>query len=327
MSGAVSDDELVAALGSRGGAQVEVLSREPYTYATSAPLERVRVRAADGSVADLILKDLTRERLLGDARASKPADLWEPRRELEAYRSILAPEGIGASCAAAVGEPHPWLLIEKVPGVELWQVGELDVWERVASWLGEVHARFMGREQELRDANPHLLELDRRWRASWCERALSALRGSSDPRASELLGTLSGYEAWTAQLDRLPRTFLHGELYPANVIVDTGCDPVRVCPIDWEMAGIGPGTVDLAALVGGWDGASRDRLVRAYRAGLAAAGVTGEGSTGSTRDLSLARLHYALQWLGWSTRWQPPREHTHDWLGEALALSAELERG
>ena len=49
---------------------MEVLPREPYKYATSAPLERVRVRASDGSEADLMLKDLARERLLGDARAS-----------------------------------------------------------------------------------------------------------------------------------------------------------------------------------------------------------------------------------------------------------------
>jgi aminoglycoside phosphotransferase (APT) family kinase protein len=327
MTGAVSDDELLAALGAHRAAPVEVSSRQPYRYATSAPLEWVRVRAADGSTADLILKDLARDRLLGDARASKPEDLWEPRRELEAYRQILSPEGIGAKCAVAVGGQRPWLLIEKVPGVELWQVGELDVWERVAAWLGEVHAHFGGREDELRAANPHLLDLDQRWWARWHDRASRALTESSDPRAHELLDALSGYEVWTAELSRLPRTLVHGELYPSNVIVDTESDPVRVCPVDWEMAGIGPGVVDLAALVGGWDGASRDRLILAYRTGLAGAGITDDAAIGSGEGLSVAQLHYALQWLGWSTRWQPPREHSHDWLGEALALANELGRG
>ena len=52
----------------------------------------------------LILKDLSRERLLGDAAGAKPAFLHEPRRELEAYRRILAPAGIGPRCFAAVAD-------------------------------------------------------------------------------------------------------------------------------------------------------------------------------------------------------------------------------
>ena len=326
MSAAVSDEELAAELRSQLGEGVEVLSREPYIYATSAPLERVRVRGPDGSALDLILKDLMRDRLLGDARVSKPADLWEPRRELEAYRSILSPAGLGAGCVAAVGGSRPWLLIEKVPGLELWQFGEPEVWDAVARWLGELHARFSGRQEELRGANPHLLELDRRWRASRVDRARKALAGSDDQRAGELLEVLAGSEEWTGELERLPRTLVHGELYPSNVIVDVGGEPTRVCPVDWEMTGIGPGVMDLAALVGGWERADRDRLVSVYRAALAGAGVTGEDSAGSARDLDLARMHYALQWLGWSSEWHPPREHSHDWLGEALALGIELDR-
>ena len=38
----------------------------------------------------------------------------------------------------------------------------------------------------------------------------------------------------------------------------------------------------------------------------------------------LRRLHLAVQWLGWEPRWEPPAEHRHDWLGEALALAERL---
>jgi aminoglycoside phosphotransferase (APT) family kinase protein len=328
MSKPVSDEELLAALASELGTAAELIYRRPYRYATSAPLEQVRVRARDGSDAELILKDLARERLLGDARKSKPEYIWEPRRELETYRRILTPPGIGPRCLAAIGGPHPWMVIEKVPGVELWQIGELGVWRRVAAWLGRLHASFAGREEELRSVNPHLLALDGAWLMSWYERARRALASSSDGRAQELVEALTGYESWARELDGLPRTFLHGEFYPSNVIVVQGADPIRVCPVDWEMAGIGPGVVDLAALVGGWDAENRDRLVSAYRAGLAA-GAERRDTTVTERSLALARLHYALQWLGWSADWRPPREHAHDWLGEALDLvrGRELAEG
>src|SRR5262245_11636829 len=145
---APTDSELIDALTAQGGGRrITELDRRPYSYATSAPLEELSVRYADGGEGELILKDLARERLLGDAW-TKPEFLHDPAREVDAYRRILGPAGIGPRCAAAVAEADPprhWIALEKVAGVELWQVGELEVWERVARWLGEFHARFADR--------------------------------------------------------------------------------------------------------------------------------------------------------------------------------------
>ena len=324
-----SDRELIDVLQAQGdGADVLGLTRRPYRYATSAPLEEIRVRTGEGEELAAILKDLSRERLLDDARNSKPVFLHEPLRELETYRRILSPAGIGPRCIAAVAREDPpryWLLIEKVPGVELWQVGELSVWEEVAGWLGRFHSRFAGRLDEVRAANPHLLELSDGWFRSWVERARAALAESTDRRASPLRRGLERYEEVIDPLAALPRTFVHGELYPSNVLVVREDDPVRVCPVDWEMAAIGPGSIDLAALVGGWGAAERESLVAAYRRGLAGAGATAPDPEALVADLSRARLQLALQWLGWSSEWRPPREHAHDWVGEALALTEELE--
>jgi Ser/Thr protein kinase RdoA (MazF antagonist) len=323
-----SDRELLDVLRTHGdGTDVVGLTRRPYRYATSAPLEEIRVRTGDGEELAAILKDLSRERLLDDARNSKPVFLHEPLRELETYRRILSPAGIGPRCIAAVAEESPpryWLLIEKVPGVELWQVGELSVWEQVAGWLGRFHARFAGRLDEVRAANPHLLELSEGWFRSWAERARDALAESSDQRAARLRRGLEGYGGVVESLAALPPTFLHGELYPSNVLVVREEDPVRVCPVDWEMAAVGPASIDLAALVGGWGAAERESLVAAYRHGLAGAGATAPAADALDVDVSRSRLHLALQWLGWSSEWRPPREHSHDWVGEALALTEEL---
>jgi hypothetical protein len=91
-----------------------------------------------------------------------------------------------------------------------------------------------------------------------------------------------------------------------------------------EMAAIGPGPIDLAALVGGWGATERQRLATAYRRELARAGTTAPAPEALAADLSRSRLHLALQWLGWSSEWRPPSEHAHDWVGEALMLTEEL---
>jgi Phosphotransferase enzyme family len=327
---AVSDHELIARLAENQGRDVLEIVRRPYRYATSAPLEELRVLMDDGAEMELILKDLSRDRLLREARMTKPAFLHEPSRELETYRRILVPAGIGAHCFAAVAEPDPprhWLLLEKVPGVELWQVGELSVWEEVARWLGGFHGRFASRIDELRRANPYLLEHSVSWYRSWCERARAALARSDDPRASTLHAALDRYGEAIAPLAALPRTFVHGELYPSNVLVVRDDRGPRVCPIDWEMAAMGPGLVDLAALVGGWAPSERGRLVAAYLSGLPEGDADRPAAETLEADLARSRLHLALQWLGWSPDWWPPPEHAHDWIGEASMLVQELGLG
>jgi Phosphotransferase enzyme family len=325
---AVSDEELIARLAEHEGHDILELARRPYRYATSAPLEEVRVSMDDGEEMRLILKDLSRDRLIGDARTTKPAFLHQPEREVETYRRILAPAGIGARCFAAVAEsgpPRHWLVLEKVPGVELWQVGEFPVWEEVARWLGGFHARFATRIDELRGANPYLLDHSESWYRFWCERARASLARSEDRRAAALGSALDGYDEAIATLTALPRTFVHGELYPSNVLVVRDDGHSRVCPIDWEMAAIGPGLIDLAALVGGWDPPEQERLIAAYLARPPEGDAAHPPAETLTADLARCRLHLALQWLGWSPDWRPPPEHAHDWIGEASTLVQELE--
>ena len=55
----------------------------------------------------LILKDLSRERLLGDAAATKPEFLHEPAASSRPTAASSRPAGIGPRCFAAVAEPRP----------------------------------------------------------------------------------------------------------------------------------------------------------------------------------------------------------------------------
>ena len=135
------------------------------------------------------------------------------------------------------------------------------------------------------------------------------------------------YDAVAEQLAALAPTFIHGEFYPSNVLVQQGGKTPRVCPIDWEIAAVGPGLLDLAALsVGKWTDAERARLAVAYRAAAAPVAETASHLSDDEfeRALDFARLHLAVQWLGWEPRWEPPAEHRHDWLGEALTIAERL---
>jgi len=310
VSAVPSDAELRELL---GGDDVVDLSRRPYRYATSAPLDELHVRLRDGTELRLILKELARERLIGDASTTKPEFVYEPERELATYRDVLSPAGIGPRFYGT-GAAH-WFVIEKVSGVELWQIGELEVWEAVAAWLAGFHAAFADRVPDVRAANPHLIEHSEEWFLAWRDRSRTALAAAEDPRASELVRALDSYAEPASALAALPRRFVHGEFYPSNVLVER--EPLRVCPVDWEMAATGPAAMDLAALVGGWGDAERRRLLDAYAAAAA--------YSVPDADVDRCRLHFALQWLGWSPEWRPPREHAHDWLGEALSLARSLE--
>jgi len=124
-------------------------------------------------------------------------------------------------------------------------------------------------------------------------------------------------------------TFLHGEFYASNVLVHEpahgGREDLRVCPIDWEMAAVGPGLIDLAALTaGGWTADEKEALALAYRAALEHTENWPPSPDAFLVALDYCRLHLAVQWLGWSQDWTPPPEHAQDWLGEALGLAEKL---
>lgn len=271
---------------------VASVRRRPYPYRTSHRLDELEVVLSDGTRLELLLKDLRRSKLHATARRSKPPFLHDPLREVEAYR-LLASTGLGAPVCHDSGAN--WVLLEKVPGVELWQVGELEAWADAARWLERLHALFAERPP----AGRHLLRYDADYFRIWPDRARR--------RHPALESVLGGYERVVELLAQLPTTFIHGEFYASNVLVAGR----RIAPVDWEMAGVGPGVLDLAALATGWGDQERASIVGSY-------------NEASADALDAARLHLALQWLGWSQDWTPPPEHAHDWLSEAMLAAERL---
>ncbi|HJT35977.1 MAG TPA: aminoglycoside phosphotransferase family protein [Pirellulales bacterium] len=308
--------------------RVVQLHRQPFAYQTSATIELWEVELDDGARLPLLMKDLSRAALQPTARLTKPAFLHNPLREIAVYRHLLAEGEPGtAVCYGSLADAYGnrfWLLIERVGGRELYQIGEPALWQAAARWLARMHCLWAGRIEEIQRRAP-LLNHDGAFYHSWLERAIQFQQQHGQLGLIAWQRLVDGYDAVIERLVALPKTFLHGEFYASNVLIDDACQPLRVCPVDWEMAAVGPGLTDLAALAAGrWSDDERTALLDAYHSGLVECGAEPCSVADLRRELELCRLHVAVQWLGWSPKWTPPAEHAHDWLGEALQLAEKI---
>jgi hypothetical protein len=311
------------ALRDRLGSQRRVigLERRPSPFRTSFPLEELDVELEDGARLRLVLKDLSRAMLSDRARKAKPDFLSDPLREIETYRDLLEPAGLGT--AAYFGSDvdpsreRYWLFIENVSGPALWQVGELPVWEEAARWLAAMHDHFADRGR----LPGRLVSYDAAFYRLWPERAREFAKRDGRGRSRQVDWLASRHDQVVEHLTALRSSFIHGEFYASNVLVSGGTGSTRICPVDWEMAGVGPGMLDLAALTTGWSDAERRSLALAYR-------ETSESPPAPADDLlrtlDYCHLHLAVRWLGWSPDWRPPRAHRRDWLGEAVRTAEKL---
>jgi aminoglycoside phosphotransferase (APT) family kinase protein len=328
----VSTDELQSALVEalhchfNGKLSITWLERRLSAYRSSFALEELDIGLGNGTILQLMFKDSSTQALLRSARNVKPAFLYDPLREIEVYQKVLFPLQLGtAACFGTFVDQRLgryWLFLERVPGVELYQVGELARWQQAASWLARLHRRLAGVADHLSPV-AHLLTYDADYYRQWPRRALAFRKAEQGHRGLQWLE--GRYERVIEFLVALPVTFLHGEFYASNVLLQETTAGLRVCPVDWEMAGLGPGLIDLAALTAGkWTEAERRSLALAYHSEMA------PGDAGSMKReafldaLDWCRLHLAVQWLGWSPAWSPPREHAHDWLAEALNLAEKI---
>jgi hypothetical protein len=301
------------------------LQRRAYMKASSFVIEELDVELAGGESLALLFKDLGRDALLPHAKVVKPDFLYNPLREIETYRRILAGRPLGAPVCYGADAARHWLFLERVDGSELCFEGDFASWESAAAWLAEFHAVFAGQGERLASQVP-LVTYDREYYVRWMQRAQSMMSRRTDERARLFLPLEDCYGRIVDRLLSLDTTLLHGEFYASNVIIERRADGVRVCSVDWEMAAVGPGLIDLAALTAGnWSAAARQTMVQKYYSTLKNAGGKTLPWDAFLLAFDCCRLHQAIQWLGWSATWSPPATQAQDWLGEALRLAEKLQ--
>jgi hypothetical protein len=313
---------------------IQKLVREPSEYYSSFPMEELDVYLDDGTAIELMFKNVSWHAILEVARRVKPAFLYDPLREIKTYQTILAPHSFGTPICYGAFIDHKagdyWLFLERVAGEKLWQVGEFRTWQQAARWLADLHSHFARDMAGLKKTRAgQLLHYDGNYYRLWLERARAFLhqsRPSAPERAGRLIEKLGEcYESVIEHLVELPATFIHGEFYPSNVLVRKTDGSLRICPVDWEMAAVGPGLMDLAALTSGsWSERQKMALVSAYYGTVRSTGGWPPPLNIFLTSLDFCHLHLAVQWLGWSLDWSPPREHARNWLREAMRLIKKL---
>lgn len=309
--------------------EIVSLKRTRSDYISSFEIEELEVVFENGNSLSLIYKNLNRDTIQDAARQTKHPFLYNPEREIEVYRSILSQTDLGTAklYGALVDKEagHYWLFIEKVPGLELYQLGEFETWLQVSRWLATLHDEFADRGKELASRAP-LLSYDRGFYERWPHRAKTFMRSQSRTVRTSFNRLILHYDQIIDRMLTLPTTLLHGDFFASNILAQKQESGLRICPVDWDMAAIGPAAVDLAALVSGnWSENQKAALIRAYLEVSVSAGKRQRSLDELLTELSWCQLHLSLQWLGWSPDWSPPEEHRQDWLQQALVLADKLE--
>lgn len=248
-------------------------------------------------------------------------------REPEIYENLLHDHGLpvpryyGSRWNEATGRREVYL--EYVGDWSL-KYQDLDVWFPAARRLAQLHAHFARRAADL-TACDYLLKLDAPYFRNWAERALVVVAQQTTCLADALAGVVDGYGAAAETLARQPATLVHNDLAPKNVLADRSHRPPRICFVDWELAGVGCGLLDLVHLTHGLDPASDQSMRSAYCAELDGTGLLPASESARRRLFAACALHHTLYRLAHSRRWRLPPARLAEWVADARNLAAQVE--
>lgn len=310
---------LTSSLGDRG--IISSIERRPSSYHSSFLLDEILVRLDDGTTTEFVAKAIHRNAMSPEAHRAKPRFVWDQERERATYESLLSPLDVDSARYFGSYEDSAgirYLLLERVVGAPLWQFGEFEAWCAAARWLARMHARVGFDAARSSRAGAHLLWYDRQFYDRWMRRA----RTFADPDDAAVVSLARRHPGVVEWLIGQPLTFIHGEFYASNVLVEA-VDPSAfvVRPIDWEMAALGPALMDLACLLAGnWTDDERAQVADAYHSESVAAGGDLPLRNHYLKTLDCCLIHLSVRNLGWSRDWSPPLDRDHDWLSEALRL-------
>jgi hypothetical protein len=314
--------------------RIQKLRRRLSAYSSSCRIENLNVQLDRGRPLGLVFKDLNPAALTPGAREIRPQFLYDPRREIETYRNILSPGRLGTPiCYGAIAttlSERDWLFLERVQGPLLWQLGRIAHWEEAARWLARFHAEFQGHSSLSRLASQtSLLHYDEAYLRVWLTRAELLLgrrhAGEVTETWQRFCRLVDRYDRLIRHIRDLPATVIHGEFYPSNIIMREGEQARQVCPVDWEVAAVGPGLMDLGALTAGdWSESQKKTLVAAYHQALPPSKGWPPSLPEMLEAVDWCQLHLCVQWLGWAPDWLPPGGQARNWLWEAFCLADKL---
>ena len=314
-AGGGDDDELArdvtTVVAEMLGRAVAVASvrRRPCEFAALVPCEEVTALLSDGRRLSLFVK-------LTDGGPTDHPDKSRRDRERLVYERLLSPHASRLPVPRYYGTRGRRMFLEFVGDWSL-KYHDLTHWFAAAARLAQLHAHFATRGDVL-GASTFLLTLDKGYLQQWYGRALAAVAARPDAvLAARVEALRSGLADAAALLAAQPPTLVHNDLAPKNVLADRSTTPARICIVDWEVAGVGCGLLDLVHLKYGLDAESDRRMVSAYRAELSEVGLLPRDDCEFARLLAACEMHKTLYRLAHSPRWKLPPERLAQWVAEA----------
>jgi hypothetical protein len=202
----------------------------------------------DASVIDCVVKEP-----VGAARAG----LVHPGvREAGLYRALAMQLPMPTPALIAADPSGSWLVLEAVEAADGLGEWDAETFYQAVALLARLHERFWGLADDLATyqwlARP--LTLDYEIHVYGAAQALGRLVRDEWPpliaHSPQILGTLgqiiSLAEHVVRPLRATPFTLLHGDFWAGNIVRDETGDMVV---LDWQLAGLGPGVLDLVVMI------------------------------------------------------------------------------
>ncbi len=217
------------------------------------------------------------------------------RREVGFYSSLAEHVPLATPALVAHGAVGDWLVLEYLETSRDPRHWQQQDYENAIDALAELHNRFWSLREDL-EAFPWLadpLASDFDVHRAAADKAIERITQAAGPKP---LAGLPGRrwilerlaqeaESVVSPLRSQPSTLLHGDYWPGNIALDANGGQTVY---DWQLAGIGPGVMDLLVFVNKsewWYGPlplARDELVARYREQLKRrAGLTWDEETWS----------------------------------------------
>jgi hypothetical protein len=264
-------------------------SRSPYSSFYGSDI--IRIRLSTGETFEFFLKDF------GSYEDPKDGMGGRRDRELSVYRDLLAEGNLGTAryygSSWAAEEGRFWLLLEFVKGALLRHT-PFEYWILAAAWLGRLQGYF-ARNSSRFLACDALIRHDSGYFWSKAEPAVREVSQISVSMAARVERVLDRYGEPVQVMANQPVTFVHGSFTPTQILFDA--EDMRICPIDWELAGLGSPLYDLAILSDGFEPSKLNQVWDAYSGEAARYGISVPGREEMKRVVDCFRLHRVINWL------------------------------
>jgi hypothetical protein len=287
--------------------ELVVTARKPGEYMSTFLNEVVRLRLPGGCQPQVLLKYGAghQDNVYGH-RGGVPYEAMVYRDILQRV-SLPLPALHGAHLDSA-GET--WLALEYIDGAERLEQASHpeDGMVQAAQWAGSFHRQMQGTPEIAKAA---VARYDAAYYRGWMERAVR-FAGQQHTWLRTLQARFG--EVLECLLE-VPRTIIHGEYYPKNILLLRG----KAYPVDWESVAWAAGEIDLASLIEGWDTTTAGECRRAYCEARWPRGTPPEFE----RTLGAATIYQLLRWTGDRPEWTVGEEA--EWqFGELRAMAQRL---